>query len=74
MTARRPRQASVASRQGPSIADAITAQRQLTPRDLRLLAAHRALTAHTAGSGLPLSGQQERPDQLHTAVTDFAFR
>ncbi|MET8871698.1 replication-relaxation family protein [Nocardia sp. NPDC004604] len=49
MTARRPRQASIASRHGPSIADAITAQRQLTPRDLRLLgllAAHRALTAH----------------------------
>ncbi|MCC3329469.1 replication-relaxation family protein [Nocardia abscessus] len=48
MTARQPRQASIASRQGPSIADAITAQRQLTPRDLALLgllAAHRALTA-----------------------------
>ncbi len=49
MTARQPRQASIAFRQGPTIADAIAAQRQLTPRDLRLLgllAAHRALTAH----------------------------
>jgi len=48
VTARRPRQAVIASRQGPSISDAIAAQRQLTPRDLRLLgllAAHRALTA-----------------------------
>lgn len=49
MTARRPRQAVIASPAGnPTIADAITAQRQLTPRDhdlLDLLAAHRALTA-----------------------------
>ncbi len=47
MTGRKPRQASIASRQGPSIADAIAAQRQLTPRDLcllGLLASHRALT------------------------------
>ncbi|WP_228837115.1 replication-relaxation family protein [Nocardia brasiliensis] len=48
--ARRPRQASIACPTGsPSIADAIAAQRQLTPRDLELLAllaAHRALTAH----------------------------
>ncbi|WP_405164970.1 replication-relaxation family protein [Nocardia sp. NBC_01499] len=47
---RPPRQAVKACRAGsPSIADAIAAQRQLTPRDLELLAllaAHRALTAH----------------------------
>jgi predicted transcriptional regulator len=49
MTARQPRQASIASRRGFSIADAITEQRQLTARDhtlLGLLAAHRVLTAH----------------------------
>jgi predicted transcriptional regulator len=50
MTARRPRQAVIASPAGSStIADAIAAQRQLTPRDLDLLgllASHRALTLH----------------------------
>ena len=49
MTGRKPRQASIASRRGPSVTDAIAAQRQLTPRDLDLLgllADHRVLTAH----------------------------
>lgn len=48
MTAQQPRQAVIASRRGISIADAITEQRQLTGRDLELLAllaAHKALTA-----------------------------
>ncbi|WP_460724618.1 replication-relaxation family protein [Nocardia heshunensis] len=46
--ARQPRQAVIASRRGPSIADALAEQRQLTPRDLELLAllaAHKAFTA-----------------------------